>query len=154
MRVVCAGVPIEDLLADPQNPKWNAYSVELCGGPRLESTAQMGKFVICSENAIAKGVRRIQAVTGQAASEALALGAELTERVSQLEALLSPADAGSAWGSSWRPGGLSPGPHQADRRGEHRVQPQGPPPGSPCRCPSSVDGRGQGAQGSAVKGGP
>ena len=96
VRVVCTGVPIEDLLADPQNPKWTAYSVELCGGTHLESTAQMGKFVICSENAIAKGVRRIQAVTGQAASEALALGAELTERVGQLEALLSPADAGSA----------------------------------------------------------
>lgn len=44
------------------------YSVELCGGAHLTNTAQAGSFKILSENGVAAGVRRIEAVTG---SEAL-----------------------------------------------------------------------------------
>jgi len=40
---------------------------ELCGGTHLERTGQAGPFVIVSEEAVAKGVRRITAVAGDAA---------------------------------------------------------------------------------------
>ena len=43
------------------------YSIELCGGAHLKNTAQVGSFKIVSENGVAAGVRRIEALTGEGA---------------------------------------------------------------------------------------
>jgi alanyl-tRNA synthetase len=45
----------------------NRYSYELCGGTHMPRTAPIGPFVIVQETAVAQGIRRIEAITGQQA---------------------------------------------------------------------------------------
>jgi len=61
------------------------YSYELCGGIHIPTTAEIGAFVFTSEGAVSAGIRRVEALAGQAAldyiQERLALLQGIGERL-------------------------------------------------------------------------
>src|SRR5580658_7827360 len=82
VRVVSMGTP------EGNKPAW---SIELCGGTHVRRTGDIGYFKIVAEGAVSAGVRRIEAVTGEAAE---ALVAQTTARLNRAaqELRASPAD--------------------------------------------------------------
>jgi len=87
VRVVSIGVPVEDLLANPENAAWMEVSVEFCGGTHLASTKDVGAFAVVSEEAVAKGVRRVVALTGVPARAAIQAADNFAARVREAGAL-------------------------------------------------------------------
>ncbi len=72
------------------------YSKELCGGTHVKATGQIGFFKLTAESAVAAGVRRIEAITGQRSASVIR---EHFELVKHLGALLNnPKDFVSALG--------------------------------------------------------
>uniref|UniRef100_A0A8C0YJ62 Alanine--tRNA ligase n=1 Tax=Cyprinus carpio carpio TaxID=630221 RepID=A0A8C0YJ62_CYPCA len=94
VRVVSIGVPVEELLADPNSPAGSLTSIEFCGGTHLKNSGHAAPFVIVSEEAIAKGIRRIVAVTGAEAQKAQrkadALKLELDAMAEKVKAQTTP----------------------------------------------------------------
>jgi alanyl-tRNA synthetase len=61
------------------------YSIELCGGTHVARTGDIGTFVLLGDSASSAGVRRIEALTGDAARRYLA---EQAGRVAEIAAVL------------------------------------------------------------------
>jgi len=85
VRVVSVGIPVEDLEKDPHSPAGTKTSIEFCGGTHLLNSGHIGKFVISTEESIAKGIRRVVALTGPEADKAISKGDLLEKKVSELK---------------------------------------------------------------------
>jgi len=86
VRVLAMGGP------DIDDPK-RIYSLELCGGTHVRRTGDIGLFKIVGESALAAGIRRVEAVTGEGA---LAYLAEQEERLFKIADTLKPSPADAA----------------------------------------------------------
>ena len=64
--------------------RFGGFSTELCGGTHVARTGDIGLFHIVSESGVAAGVRRIEALTGQAALEYLDRTDAVLEDLAQL----------------------------------------------------------------------
>ncbi|CAL8357484.1 unnamed protein product [Lota lota] len=84
VRVVSIGIPVQDLLADPNSAAGSQTSIEFCGGTHLLNSGHAAPFVIVSEEAIAKGIRRIVGVTGAEAHKAQRKADALRQSLSAL----------------------------------------------------------------------
>jgi len=73
------GNRVRVVIMDPQ------YSIELCGGTHVGYTGELGFFIITHEAAVAAGVRRIEAKTGQAAFDYI--HTELVKPVEEIKKL-------------------------------------------------------------------
>lgn len=67
VRVVSVGNSVDELIADPSNEKWLNYPIEFCGGTHVSRSSDIKFLVITEEGGIAKGIRRIMALTGEEA---------------------------------------------------------------------------------------
>ena len=85
VRVVSMGLDDEIPNADAK-----PYSTELCGGTHVSRTGDIGAFRIVAEGALASGVRRIEALTGEAADR---WDEQQSARLAEAAAVLKTAPA-------------------------------------------------------------
>lgn len=89
VRVISFGVPVEELEKNPEGVAGVETSVEFCGGTHLQQSGHIGEFCITTEEAIAKGVRRIVALTGPEAVKALKKTEYFENEISKLKAVIA-----------------------------------------------------------------
>lgn len=87
VRVVSLLFPLEDIEKDLENPKWATSSIEFCGGTHVKKTDDIKEFVILEEGSIAKGIRRIVAVTGHEAADVQRRSADFEKKLDRIASL-------------------------------------------------------------------
>jgi alanyl-tRNA synthetase len=111
------------------------YSHELCGGTHCRATGQIGGFHITGERSIGAGMRRIEAVTGEAA-EAL-----VDQRLSALERAATALGARDERDVPQRIDELQQRVRDLEKRVREGARASGPPrPSELVRTAESVDG--------------
>jgi alanyl-tRNA synthetase len=94
LPVVAATKPIKEAMAEGATALFGekygeivrvvsieGFSKELCGGTHVARTGEIGPFQIVSEGSVAAGVRRIEALTGEAAVERMLTQQRLLEQL-------------------------------------------------------------------------
>jgi alanyl-tRNA synthetase len=87
VRVVSVGFDVDEMLKDPSNQKWQETSIEFCGGTHVSKTGDIKRFAILEDAALAKGIRRIVAVSGDEAFQAYRAADEFEVAVAALKNL-------------------------------------------------------------------
>ncbi|PKY22414.1 alanyl-tRNA synthetase [Rhizophagus irregularis] len=87
VRVVSIGYDVEDIVKDVSSPKWGETSIEFCGGTHVAKTGDIKHFTILEESGIAKGIRRIVAVTGEEAQQAQRISEEFQTKIDSISKL-------------------------------------------------------------------
>ena len=100
VRVVAIGADVGELVASPDDDRWTGLSVEFCGGTHLSRTDEAKAFALVSETGIAKGIRRIEGLTGVPALAAISAADNAEQRLGEI-ASLPDSELGAAI-SAWQ----------------------------------------------------
>ncbi|PLB44678.1 hypothetical protein P170DRAFT_264210 [Aspergillus steynii IBT 23096] len=92
VRVVSVGVELDEILKNANDPRWEKVSIEFCGGTHVQKTGDIKDLIILEESGIAKGIRRIIAVTGEDAHHVQRVANDFEQRLNHLQSMaLGPA---------------------------------------------------------------
>lgn len=89
VRVISFGTSVEELENNPNGDAGEKTSVEFCGGTHLQQSGHILDFVITTEEAISKGVRRIVALTGPEAAKALKKTEYLENEINKIKSIIA-----------------------------------------------------------------
>ncbi|WFD44785.1 alanine--tRNA ligase [Malassezia psittaci] len=92
VRVVSLEFDTAEIAKDLENPKWRRTSIEFCGGTHVKRTGEILHLVVTEEGGIAKGIRRVTAVTGDEAAVVTRTAEEASSRLDAIEKLTDQAE--------------------------------------------------------------